>query len=69
MRSVTELSGTEPKDWPVYEGSTDLAATPPLNTLTIPRPADPFRLFVVEEFPAPPMEVYSEDFESGQGNC
>ncbi|NIP94059.1 MAG: hypothetical protein GWO24_11630, partial [Akkermansiaceae bacterium] len=45
----------------------DIEATPPENTLTIPRPGDPTRLFVIEEFDAPPVSVFSDDFESGQG--
>ncbi|NIP93108.1 MAG: hypothetical protein GWO24_06475, partial [Akkermansiaceae bacterium] len=67
MRSETDPSDGEPITWPIYDGRADLAATPPLNTLTIPRPVDPFRLFVVEAFPAPPVEVFSDDLESGQG--
>ncbi|NIP97797.1 MAG: hypothetical protein GWO24_31945, partial [Akkermansiaceae bacterium] len=42
-------------------------ATEPVNTLTIPRPDDPERFFVVEEFNPPPVSVFSDDFESGQG--
>ncbi|NIP92680.1 MAG: hypothetical protein GWO24_04130, partial [Akkermansiaceae bacterium] len=60
--------GAEPPDWPIVDGQMDLEATPPENTLTIARPADPFRLFVVEEFPAPPVAVFSDDFEGGQGD-
>ena len=29
--------------------------------------ANPFSLFVVEEFPTPPQKVFSDDFEGGQG--
>ena len=46
----------------------DLVATPPENTATFPFPADGTRLFVAEEFDAPPVSVFSEDFEAGQGN-
>lgn len=68
VRSETDPSSAEPLAWPVFDGRTDLEATPPQNTLTIPRPDDPFRLFVIEEFDAPPVAIFSDDFESGQGN-
>ena len=35
---------------------------------TIPLPADSDRFFVIEEFNAPPVEVYSDNFEGGQGD-
>jgi len=38
-----------------------------MNTLTFPLPADPYRFFVIEEFPTPPVVVLTDDFESGQG--
>ena len=41
----------------------DMEATPPENTLTIARPADPVRFFVVSEFPVPPVTVLSENFD------
>jgi hypothetical protein len=53
--------------WPVLGGNMDIAATPPENTLTIARPADPKTFFVIEEFDAPPVAILSDDFESGQG--
>jgi len=65
IRSETDPSMAAPLDWPLFDGQQDLEATPPQNTLTLPRPADPFRLFVVEEFDAPPVVVYSTDFEGG----
>ncbi|MFN0126364.1 MAG: LamG-like jellyroll fold domain-containing protein [Verrucomicrobiales bacterium] len=67
LRSETDLSAGEPKDWPIFGGNMDIPATPPTNTLTIPLPADPTRFFVIEEFPAPPVPLFSDDFESGQG--
>ena len=67
LRSETDPSAADPIDWPVFDGNEDLAATPPTNTVTFPLPAEPIRLFVVEEFPAPPASVFTEDFESGQG--
>ena len=42
-------------------------ATPPENTLTVPLPPDPTRLFVIESFPAPPVSTYFDDFENGVG--
>ena len=67
LRSEIDPSAAEPIDWPIFGGHSDLAATPPENTLTIPMPADLTRLFVVEGFPAPPVSVFSDDFEGGQG--
>ena len=64
LRSETGLS-TDPATWPVFDGNGDLGATPPENTLTIARPADPERYFVIEEFQPPPVVVYSTDFEGG----
>ena len=67
LRSETDPSGAEPIDWAIFGGQENIVATPPLNTLTFPLPADQLRLFVVEDFPAPPVSIYSDDFESGQG--
>ncbi len=68
LRSQTDPAAGEPATWPVWGGHENLAATPPGNTLIIPRPADSFRLFVIEEFNAPPVSVLFDDFESGQGD-
>ncbi|NIP94395.1 MAG: hypothetical protein GWO24_13490, partial [Akkermansiaceae bacterium] len=62
LRSETDPSAAEPIDWPVYDNNADIEATPPENTLTIPRPGDPTRFFVIEEFDAPPESVFSADF-------
>ena len=67
LRSETGLS-TDPATWPVFDGNGDLGATPPENTLTISRPADAERFFVIEEFLAPPVTVFSDNFEDGQGD-
>ena len=61
------IAAVEPLDWPISDGNFDIAATPPENTLTIPIPADLTRLFVIEGFPAPPVSIFSDDFEGGQG--
>ncbi|NIP97873.1 MAG: LamG domain-containing protein, partial [Akkermansiaceae bacterium] len=68
LRSETDLSNGDPEDWPIYGGNMEMAATPDFNTLTIPLPDEPGRFFVIEEFPAPPVTVFSDDFESGQGD-
>ena len=68
LLSVVDPSSTDPKDWPIYDGNMDLTPTPPTNTLTIPLPPETIRLFVVEEFPAPPVTVFSDNFEDGQGD-
>ena len=67
LRSETDPSSADSLDWPVYEGNQDLAATPPRKALRIPRPAEPFRLFVIEEFNAPPTAVFSENFDVPSG--
>lgn len=67
LRSELGLT-TAPINWPVYGGHQEVVATPPTNTLTIPRPADATRFFVIEEFNPPPAVVFSDDFESGVGN-
>ena len=76
LRSVTDPSapippGTEPpapSEWPILGAHTAIAATPPENTLTIPRPVDPSRYFVIEEYDAPPVVAFSDDLESGVGD-
>jgi hypothetical protein len=67
FRSETNLDGP-PIEWPIFGDNMDIVATPPLNTLTIARPADPRALFVIEEFDAPPVAVFSDDLESGSAN-
>jgi hypothetical protein len=75
LRSVTDPSapippGAEPpapSEWPILGAHTAIGATPPENTLTIPRPADPGRYFVIEEYNAPPVVAFSDDLESGVG--
>jgi hypothetical protein len=67
VRSEADLSAGDPITWPIFGGNQDLVATPPENSVTFPLPADAARFFVVEEFPAPPVSVFSDDFESGQG--
>ncbi len=63
LRSVTDPSSSAPKDWPIYDGQTDIRATPDINSLTVPLSADLERFFVVEEFPAPPVTVLAENFD------
>ena len=62
------LSDANPPDqWGVFETFSAIAATPPINTLLIGIPADPERYFVVRGGPTPPLKVFSDDFETGQG--
>ncbi len=68
LRSEVDPSAAPPADWPIFAPHQDIAATPPENTLVISLPADPFRLFVIEEFNAPPVSLVSDDFESGAGD-
>jgi hypothetical protein len=65
LRSTTDPASAEPKDWPIFGGKMDLVATSPENTVTIAHPAEATRLFVVEEFDAPPVTIESYDFEAG----
>lgn len=60
--SSTDLVG--PADtWPVWNGQSDLAATPPLNTLTdIPGGGDTRRFFAVVEKDPPP--IFEESFDA-----
>jgi hypothetical protein len=67
LRSDTGLNGPT-SEWPIYADHMEIVATPPMNMLTIPRPADPAHFFVIEEFNAPPAIALSDDFESGIGN-
>ena len=76
VRSVIDPSapispGTEPpapSGWPIFGTHAAIAATPPGNTLTIPRPVDTGRYFVIEEYDAPPVVAFSDDLESGVGD-
>lgn len=67
LRSTTDPASADSKDWPVFDGQMDLPTTPPRNMLTFPFPADASRYFVVEEFNAPPVSVFFDDLENGQG--
>jgi hypothetical protein len=62
LRGSTALD-SEPLTWTPVAG--DLEATPPLNTLTIPRPADPQTFYVIEQHSLPP--VFFDDFETDLG--
>lgn len=69
LRSSTDLAA-DFSTWELVEvdGSTEIDSTPPANSLTIPRPAEPVRFYRVEELRLPPVVVFSDDFESGQGS-
>ncbi|MEO1836606.1 MAG: LamG-like jellyroll fold domain-containing protein [Akkermansiaceae bacterium] len=49
------------------DGVFQIASTPPGNMHTIPRPGDATRYYRVQEFPLPPVTVFSDDLESGLG--
>ena len=61
------IASVHPSEWPIWEGLENLVASPPENTLSIPLPADPMRLFVVERFPAPPEAIFFANFDEGPG--
>ena len=65
LRSAAAPSTSSPAEWAVFEGNTDITATPPRNLLVLPLPDDSTRLFVVEERTAPPAIYFSDDLESG----
>ena len=66
LRSSTDPEADgDPGSWEIFGGHQDLEATPDINTLTIPLPADPVRFFVIEAFPKPPLTLLAEDFEAG----
>ncbi|MFC7335965.1 hypothetical protein ACFQY0_02145 [Haloferula chungangensis] len=67
LRSATTLSDPT-SEWPIYDGHGDIVATSPTNTLRVAQPANPTRFFVIEEFDAPPVTVFSDDLESGSSN-
>jgi hypothetical protein len=58
--SSTDLAA-DPATWDLVEG--DIPATPPSNMKTFARPGDSARFYQVEEYPAPPVTVFSENFD------
>jgi len=65
LRSEAASFSDAPITWPIFEDHSAITATPPQNTLSVPMPADPTRLFVIESYPAPPEAVYTNTFENG----
>ncbi len=61
LSSTDPESEPDPSSWAVWQEN--IAATPPENVETYPRPADSKRFFVLAEKAAPAF--FSEDFESG----
>jgi len=57
------VANPDPNTWPVVAALENIAATPPLNLASIPKPAEALRLFKLIAAPVPPL--FSEDFESG----
>lgn len=68
LRSDTTLGTTAPGEWPIVGTNMGLAATPPQNSVTLPRPSDGKRFYVVEAFDAPPVAILSDNFENGVGS-
>lgn len=54
LRQSPDLQGP-PLGWSVAKG--DIIGSPPLNSVSISLPAAPTMFYVVEEFPAPPLEA------------
>lgn len=65
LRSAIDPSLALPEEWDIFGEHSDIEATPPVNELTIPRPVDAERFFVIEGFPIPPEVVFGDDFEGG----
>jgi hypothetical protein len=63
--SIDPATDGAPATWQIFGLHQEIEATPDLNTLIIPLPADTTRLFVIEEFPKPPTTLRTEDFETG----
>jgi hypothetical protein len=63
--SIDPANDGAPGTWQIFRLHQEIEATPDLNTLIIPLPADTTRLFVIEEFPKPPTTIRAEDFETG----
>jgi hypothetical protein len=63
VRSEVNPSAGDPLTWPLFDSHRDIAATPPQNTITLPRPADAERYFVIESFPKPPAVVFQDNFD------
>jgi hypothetical protein len=61
--SIDPATDGAPATWPIFGLHQEIEATPDLNTLIIPLPADAVRFFVIEEFPVPPVTVFSENFD------
>lgn len=67
LRSSADPLSAVPTAWPIHGGNLDIEATPPTNMLNIPMPGDPLTLFIIEEFSPPPVVVYTENFDAGDG--
>lgn len=73
LRSETDPSAATPSEWPIFDPDLDgsfegIEGTPPQNMVSFSLPTESERFFVVEEFPPPPVVVFAEDFEDGQGS-
>ena len=64
LRSETDLAVSPTAEWPIVGDNQNVVATPPENTVTFARPADPSRYYVIECFPAPPVSIFSENFDA-----
>ncbi|HJM62882.1 MAG: choice-of-anchor J domain-containing protein [Roseibacillus sp.] len=62
LTSSTDLAA-DPLTWELVEGN--IPADPPTNTKVILRPGDPTRFYRIEEFPPPPLTLFSENFDGG----
>lgn len=59
--SSPNLLTAPPTGWTLVQQ--DIVATPPINTLQILQPADPRMFYVAEDYPAPPVVVFADNFD------
>ena len=65
VSSDDPVGNPSPSAWELVPGLEAIASTPPVNSVSIPRPADATRLYKLVAGPIPP--TFFDDFESGQG--
>ena len=65
VSSDDPLGNQSPSTWELVPGLEGISATPPVNAVSISRPADTTRLYKLVAGPIPP--TFFDDFEAGQG--
>jgi hypothetical protein len=65
VSSDDPVGNQSPSTWELVPGLEGISATPPVNVVSISRPADTTRLYKLVAGPIPP--TFFDDFEAGQG--